>query len=478
MVKERLKRYFKLDENRLSTVHKFVEVPKQPDSAESVWMLSHALNLPSNCFIIGVNGMFDGRISSDLILALAAMLCQQNRDIHIVWTNAETNGPTYEILDNDLRRAGISSQVHLIPQQVDADAYYALFDIFLLLSKEDTLPLLAIEVGLRGVPVICFENTAIATDYLTPGIGKAVPYLDITALHRTVLEYYTNKAQLKKEALSVVNAVKSRFLISIQAPKLYEIVNHYYNEQELVPVDEHPAITVITHLFYDTTWKEIKHKLVFFKDLNTRFLFSVSEACLIKDELVADIKGSFKDAHVLTTTNIGKDIGGKFALIDLYLTLGIQSDYIIFVHDKVSPHSIDGHSWKNNLQKIIDYKNYWQILAVFKQDDKIGVVGAIEHLINEYDRTNGTFINNSDRTHEFLKKYNITISNYDFIGGTMYWMKAPIIEKFFTKYHPLQIRSELEAGNVMDNHGSTNAHTWERVLSWIATNQGYKVYGI
>jgi lipopolysaccharide biosynthesis protein len=148
------------------------------------------------------------------------------------------------------------------------------------------------------------------------------------------------------------------------------------------------------------------------------------------------------------------------------------------VHDKVSPHSIDGHSWKNNLQKIIDYKNYWQILAVFKQDDKIGVVGAIEHLINEYDRTNGTFINNSDRTHEFLKKYNITISNYDFIGGTMYWMKAPIIEKFFTKYHPLQIRSELEAGNVMDNHGSTNAHTWERVLSWIATNQGYKVYGI
>ena len=78
----------------------------------------------------------------------------------------------------------------------------------------------------------------------------------------------------------------------------------------------------------------------------------------------------------------------------------------------------------------------------------------------------------------FLKKYGISISNYEFIGGTMYWMKAPIIENFFTKYNPMQIRSELEAGNVMDNYGSTNAHTWERVLSWAATNQGYRVRGI
>jgi lipopolysaccharide biosynthesis protein len=232
------------------------------------------------------------------------------------------------------------------------------------------------------------------------------------------------------------------------------------------------------HLFYDNTWKELKHRLVYFKDLNVRFLFSVSEACLVKDELVADIRASFKNAYVLTTSNIGKDIGGKFALIDLYLSLGFRSDFIIFLHDKQSPHSLEGDTWKKNLMKIIDYRNYKRILATFAQDEKIGIVGAGEHLVNEYNPANGTFINNNDRTHFFLKKYGISISNYEFIGGTMYWMKAPIIEKFFTKYNPMHIRSELEAGNVMDNYGSTNAHTWERVLSWAATNQGFRVCGI
>lgn len=476
-IKEKLKQYFDLDEHSIDIVRKFIDEPEEKKEEEEGRMPAHELNIPYGSFIVGVSGMFDGQMAADFIPAIAAMLCKQHKGIHIVWTDADTNSLLYKNLENDLKKAGINGHVHFIPKQKNAADYYAFFDVFLMLTKGDSLPLVNLEVGLRGVPVICFENSAIATDYIALGLGQSVPYLDLVAMRDALLDYYKNKAKLKSDAPFIVDVVKRNFLTTVQAPKLYTLLNAYYCEKEIVPAGG-PIITIMVHLYYDTTWKDIKHKLNFFKDYNTQFLFSVSEACLIKEELVKDIRASFKNAYVLTTSNIGKDIGGKFALIDLYLSLGLQSEYFIFLHDKVSPHSLDGNQWKNNLQKIIDYNNYKHIVTTFEQNGSIGVIGAKEHLVNEYNPANGTFEYNNDRIHMFLQKYDISVSNYDFIGGTMYWIRAPIIENFFTKYNPLKIRSELEAGNVMDNLGSTNAHTWERVLCWIATNQGYKVYGI
>ena len=42
----------------------------------------------------------------------------------------------------------------------------------------------------------------------------------------------------------------------------------------------------------------------------------------------------------------------------------------------------------------------------------------------------------------------------------------------------MEIRSELEKGNVMDNELGTNTHSLERVFSWISESQGFKIYGI
>jgi lipopolysaccharide biosynthesis protein len=416
-------------------------------------------------------------MAADLILAIATMLCKQHTDIHFVCIDSEAVSLVHKNLEIDFKKAGINGHVHFILKQKNPADFYAFFDVFLTLTKEDLLPLVNLEVALRGVPVICFENSAIATDYIALGLVRSVPYLDLAAMRDAVLDCYKNKAKLKSDAPFITDVVKRNFLTSIQAPKLFALLDTHYCEREIVPAGG-PLITIMVHLYYDNTWKEIKHKLNFFKDYNTQFLFSVSEACLVKEELVQDIQASFKNAYVLTTSNIGKDIGGKFALIDLYLSLNLQSEYFIFLHDKVSPHSLDGNTWKNNLQKIIDYNNYKHIVTTFEQNGSIGVIGAREHLVNEYNPINGTFEYNNDRIHMFLEKYDISVSNYDFIGGTMYWIRAPIIESFFTRYNPLKIRSELEAGNVMDNLGSTNAHTWERVICWLATSQGYKIYGI
>ncbi len=266
------------------------------------------------------------------------------------------------------------------------------------------------------------------------------------------------------------------FTIAVQAPKLMQIINTYYDHEEL-RFTEDPLVTFMIHIYYENSWDEIRNKLKYFDNGRNYFLFSISEACLVREQIIEDIKVSFKNAFFLITSNIGKDIGGKMALIDLYLLLDINSSYIVFLHDKQSPHSLGGESWKNELFKIIDPNNQNLILDLFK-DPKTGMVGAKDHIVNEFNNTTDTFRNNNHLSKKLLMQFGITIDNYDFLGGSMYWLRSAIIEKFFAKNNPILMRENLEAGNVLDLHGETLAHTWERMFSWIATNEGYTIKGI
>ncbi|MBA3706225.1 MAG: hypothetical protein H0W84_10105, partial [Bacteroidetes bacterium] len=70
------------------------------------------------------------------------------------------------------------------------------------------------------------------------------------------------------------------------------------------------------------------------------------------------------------------------------------------------------------------------------------------------------------------------LKNYDFVGGTMFWIRAEIMNSFFRKNNALDIRATLEKGNVLDHEHGTYSHSWERMLSWIAIDQDYYIKGI
>jgi len=376
----------------------------------------------------------------------------------------------------DLDRANLSGRVYLIHKQKDYKPYFQLFDVFVMLSREDPFPLVNLESGLAGKPVLCFENSGGTPEYVKFGTGHTLPYLDFVSLSEKVHYYYANRELLAEENKSIQAIVKNNFTTQIQAPKLFQVIGKYYDCKEVMLL-EHPTITIMTHIFYDNSWDDIKSKLRYFNNGRNYFLFSISDGCLCKEEIAKDIKRDFKNSYVLFTSNIGKDIGGKLALIDLYLMLDIHSTYIIFLHDKQSPQTLVGESWKNNLYKILEPSNLKNILQIF-ESDKVGLIGAKEHIINEFDSHTKTFRHNNDLSKQFLERYNISITNYNYISGTMYWIRSSILEDFFNKNNPISSRKDLESGNVVDDYGDTLAHTWERMFCWLVVNEGYSIKGI
>ena len=240
-----------------------------------------------------------------------------------------------------------------------------------------------------------------------------------------------------------------------------------------------PKIDVLCHLYYAENAHNFLYELSALKKYNCRFFFNLSENLFKEPCFIETLNKTFEDCLIIRASNVGKDIGGKLALVDLCLQMKEKSDYVIFLHDKKSPHSTLGETWRRKLFRIIESDKIAQIIGMFAKNKRTGIVASQEFIINEYNSFTKKFdCTSNELLKRLIAQYNLKNKKFDFVGGTMFWIRTNILEDFFSKFNPLKIRSTLENGNVLDHKQGTETHSWERMLSWIAIDQHYKIKGI
>jgi lipopolysaccharide biosynthesis protein len=237
---------------------------------------------------------------------------------------------------------------------------------------------------------------------------------------------------------------------------------------------------ILIHIYYPDSWDNIfREQLAPLRKYNPVLLVNISNINNSIDSISACIKNDFPGAVIITSPNKGKDIGGKLALIDLYLKMNLETDYMVLLHDKVSPQALRGEKWRKTLFSIVDPQSVPGILQEFKKNIKTGIIGSSDFIMNEYNADTGLFSStNNSKIKELLTRYQINITRYNFIGGTMFWIRSVVIRTFFSRYSALGCREMLEEGNTMDDFEGTYTHTWERLMCWIAIAQNFTLKGI
>src|SRR5258706_8034304 len=146
---------------------------------------------------------------------------------------------------------------------------------------------------------------------------------------------------------------------------------------------------LLIHIYYHDSWEQIFKKQV--KALENFSPVIMINLCMDLQGnriIINAIKQDFPSAFIITTPNKGKDIGGKLALISMFMTTEQKADYIVFLHDKISPHSITGDRWREKLFSIIDPGKIKDILNEFDTNSVTGVIGARDFIKNEFDEKN------------------------------------------------------------------------------------------
>jgi lipopolysaccharide biosynthesis protein len=245
-------------------------------------------------------------------------------------------------------------------------------------------------------------------------------------------------------------------------------------------ISKHYRYIIICHLFYESELVSLlsKIKSIAHKDCVVFFNLHLNISQKYKDFVKEKVPGSY----VFSFPNKGRDIGAKLFLLHVSFTLGISADYTIIIHDKKSPHLSDGNFWAEDLQRIIHPDNVGQkIPEIFSTNADVGIVCSKNYIQNEYDMQRKVFNCTSNKQiQQLIAKYELKIPIYDFVAGSMFVIRYDILKKFFN--HPKRsipaVINDFEEGNALDFSKGTFIHAWERFLSWIATSQGFRIYGI
>jgi glycosyltransferase involved in cell wall biosynthesis len=163
----------------------FIDVAENARSASDG---RRPVDVPDGTIVVGGSGVIGWRKGTDLFVQLARRVLElTERPVKFVWLGGPRASGEYSRLKYESEVLGIDEHI-VFPGQVNAPArYFAQFDIFALPSREDPFPLVMLEAGSLGKPIVCFENAGGTPEVVEDDAGFVVPYLDIEAMARAVV---------------------------------------------------------------------------------------------------------------------------------------------------------------------------------------------------------------------------------------------------------------------------------------------------
>ncbi|MBG84581.1 MAG: hypothetical protein CMJ40_08550 [Phycisphaerae bacterium] len=151
-----------------------------------------------------------------LLTALAALRDGVDPKVHFVWvgSGAETYlDPTFWCT-RDAARAGVANRIHFVGSMEDTEEAFRGSDVYLLTSREDPFPCVVHEAMACGLPIACFENSGGTPSMIEDGGGTTVPFGDVHALAKVVVEWTGNNELREKTGQIARTVVKDRYSMS------------------------------------------------------------------------------------------------------------------------------------------------------------------------------------------------------------------------------------------------------------------------
>jgi glycosyltransferase involved in cell wall biosynthesis len=161
--------------------------PRARLSVSQLFEQRERLGIPRDARVVLGVGFADYRKGIDLFVQCAAEATNASDNIVFVWVG-EIHGELIRYVESDREKLGLVDKLFLPGKQYDVSPFYQIADVMLLTSREDPFPSTVLEAMSEGCQVVAFEQSTGAVDLFTKDIGYVVPYMNIKAMARKVVE--------------------------------------------------------------------------------------------------------------------------------------------------------------------------------------------------------------------------------------------------------------------------------------------------
>lgn len=195
------------------------------------------VGIPENAMIVGMMGTMEWRKGVDVFVALARDVIQKGcASVHFVWIGKEER-----IAHQHLSAYfGITSEeqtrIHFLPEEKNGIVAMQLIDVLALTSREDPFPLVHIEAALLAKPIVCFDHSGGAAEWVADqGAGYVVPMGDISAFGDAIITLLQQKQKRVACGERARSYAQKHCTTEKVGPRLLETLHATIQDHQLPP---------------------------------------------------------------------------------------------------------------------------------------------------------------------------------------------------------------------------------------------------
>ena len=216
-----------IEPDRIDVIHGFVATRAltAAQRAQARARTRLELAIPEGAWVVGAAGTPNWAKSPDLFVQLAYAMHRRRpaRPVHFVWMGGWQDHRLAE-LRLDAQTAGVGDIMHFPGTRPNATEYFCAFDVFALVSREDSYPLVCLEVASLGTPILCFDRAGGGREFVEDDCGFVLPYLEVEVMAERTLELLASDELRHRMGERAKAKVRGRHDVTVAAPRVLDVI--------------------------------------------------------------------------------------------------------------------------------------------------------------------------------------------------------------------------------------------------------------
>lgn len=211
---------------KIDVVHSFIPVPLKPPCPGSI---RKELGISEEAFVILGSGHEGWKKGKDLFAPLAALVNKKLRrkPAHFLWIGGWQSLEERTIISKDLCDLKLVDRVHFVGEVSNPLDYFAAGDVFALVSREDTFPLVCLEAATLEKPILCFFGAGGMPEFVEKDAGFVLPYLDIEAMAEKISLLAEDEALCAKLGVAAKKKVRNLYDIESGSKQILKVISRF-----------------------------------------------------------------------------------------------------------------------------------------------------------------------------------------------------------------------------------------------------------
>lgn len=223
-VAENLIQRYGADPEKITTIHSFVE--EKLEITRDVSELKKELHIPESAVVLGIASSQDLRKGTDLVPMLVKKIANKTDiDFRFINMGGSLKTTLERYSRSDVEKLGIEDKIVYVGHNKFPNDYINVFDIFLLLSREDPFPLVMLTAAKLKKPIVAFDKSGGAAEFLDNDHGFLSPYLDIDIMATHIVRLMENQEIRKEYGQKIYARLENDYSEKELAQKIFDLID-------------------------------------------------------------------------------------------------------------------------------------------------------------------------------------------------------------------------------------------------------------